>query len=268
MRYNKAPLPFLGQKRNFLKIIRQLDFSNKTVVDLFGGSGLLSHTIKDQYPSAHVIYNDFDNYQSRLDAISTTEKLRIKLFTTCSDIKKSSKIDNELKNNLIGIILDSKCEDWLTLSSWLLFSGNYVQNFEKLIKSTWYCNIPGAPVSCDGYLTDVIRTQGDFRELVDRYNGCNTIFIADPPYIMTDQTGYIGAKNNIRFRLKDAIDCIRSLYDKQTILFSSTKSETCDLLEVWKPRKLEKMIQKSSIGNMRPMEEYVYFINFPQTPVC
>lgn len=44
-----APLPFVGQKRMFakeyIKILPQ--FNDKTVfVDLFGGSGLLSHITK------------------------------------------------------------------------------------------------------------------------------------------------------------------------------------------------------------------------------
>lgn len=62
--FNKAPLPFLVQKRNYLKIIREMGFNSKTVIDLFGGSGLLAHTIKQSCPSARVIFNDFDDYQS------------------------------------------------------------------------------------------------------------------------------------------------------------------------------------------------------------
>ena len=33
-----------------------------TIVDVFGGSGLLSHTAKQLKPKATVIYNDFDGY--------------------------------------------------------------------------------------------------------------------------------------------------------------------------------------------------------------
>ena len=50
-----APLPFVGQKRMFakeyIKILPQ--FNDKTVfVDLFGGSGLLSHITKHLRPEA------------------------------------------------------------------------------------------------------------------------------------------------------------------------------------------------------------------------
>lgn len=65
-----APLPFVGQKRMFareyIKVLEQ--FKDSTVfVDLFGGSGLLSHITKRMRPDAKVVYNDFDNYRKRLE---------------------------------------------------------------------------------------------------------------------------------------------------------------------------------------------------------
>lgn len=45
--YRKAPLPFTGQKRNFLKLFKQVlnqhipdDGEDWTILDAFGGSGL------------------------------------------------------------------------------------------------------------------------------------------------------------------------------------------------------------------------------------
>ena len=67
--YLSAPLPFMGQKRmfarEFIKVLEQ--FKDKTVfVDLFGGSGLLSHITRHQRPDATVVYNDYDGYCRRL----------------------------------------------------------------------------------------------------------------------------------------------------------------------------------------------------------
>lgn len=59
--YSQAPLPFVGQKRMFASEFRKVlkRFSDKTVfIDLFGGSGLLSHITKRERPDATVIYND------------------------------------------------------------------------------------------------------------------------------------------------------------------------------------------------------------------
>lgn len=76
--YLSAPLPFVGQKRmfarEFIKVLGQ--FPDSTVfVDLFGGSGLLSHITKCVRPDATVVYNDFDNYRCRLVNIPATNVL-------------------------------------------------------------------------------------------------------------------------------------------------------------------------------------------------
>ena len=76
--YSQAPLPFVGQKRMFASEFRKVlkRFSDRTVfVDLFGGSGLLSHITKRERPDATVIYNDHDNYRERLENISRTNTL-------------------------------------------------------------------------------------------------------------------------------------------------------------------------------------------------
>ena len=73
--YKCAPLPFMGQKRYFLRdfteVLQQVEGEIDTVVDLFGGSGLLSHTAKRVLPGCRVVYNDFDRYIDRLAAVAT-----------------------------------------------------------------------------------------------------------------------------------------------------------------------------------------------------
>ena len=76
--YIQAPLPFQGQKRRFLsefKIALKEFKSAPMFVDLFGGSGLLAHTVKQMYPGADVIYNDFDDYHVRIENIQRTNAL-------------------------------------------------------------------------------------------------------------------------------------------------------------------------------------------------
>ena len=73
--YSQSPLPFQGQKRKFVKHFKETlkGFpNNATYVDLFGGSGLLSHTIKQEKPLARVIWNDYDNFAHRLECIPIT----------------------------------------------------------------------------------------------------------------------------------------------------------------------------------------------------
>ena len=65
--YLSAPLPFVGQKRMFAReykrILSTLD-DNAVFVDLFGGSGLLSHITKYNKPNATVVYMESKNTAS------------------------------------------------------------------------------------------------------------------------------------------------------------------------------------------------------------
>lgn len=255
MIFTKAPLPFRGQKRNYIKQIRQIDFSNKTVIDLFGGSGLLAHTIKQQNPTARVIFNDYDNYQGRLQQIQTTEQLRQDLLISARHISKDSKIDAETKQHMISLIISSGCTDWITLSSWLLFSGNYALSFEKLINQTWYFSVPEKPLNADGYLKGCERISSDFKHVLTDYP-IDSIIIADPPYIMTDQTGY----KNGSFKLGDAITLFKLIQHRQALYFSSIKSESDALFESFVPMSLQKVCRPKHHHFMS--EEYYYLVNW------
>ena len=261
-KYHKAPLPFLGQKRNFVKLVRQLDFSGKTVVDLFGGSGILSQTIKQQNPTARVIYNDFDNYQSRLAQIEVTEGLRLKLIEATAHLKKATRVDESEKEKLLDIIRASGCTDWITISSWLLFSGKYAHNLDHLAYMGWYARVPGIPLTAEGYLSGVERIQSDFRKVLEQYyDQEDVIYIADPPYIMTNQMGYVAGKNDPFFRLKDAIDLTRAIYSKPVLYFSSPKSETEALFEVWQPETMHKTQLTTGIGDGNKAVDYLFYLN-------
>ena len=105
--YLSAPLPFMGQKRmfarDFISVLQQ--FGNAcTFVDLFGGSGLLSHIAKHQRPDATVVYNDFDNYRHRLEAIPRTNTLLADIRKAASDIQRHKRITGEAREKIIELI--------------------------------------------------------------------------------------------------------------------------------------------------------------------
>ena len=77
--YSQAPLPFVGQKRMFASEFRKVlkRFSDRTVfVDLFGGSGLLSHITKRERPDATWEWRE--EFPERIIAKGGTG--RVKLF--------------------------------------------------------------------------------------------------------------------------------------------------------------------------------------------
>ena len=95
--YNQSPLPFQGQKRRFLnefKVALASFPEDAIYVDLFGGSGLLSHTVKQAKPEAKVVYNDFDGFSERLRNIPRTNLLLVDI----REILKSGEKDKAVSS--------------------------------------------------------------------------------------------------------------------------------------------------------------------------
>ena len=143
-----APLPFVGQKRmfarEFIKVLGQ--FPDSTVfVDLFGGSGLLSHITKCVRPDATVVYNDFDNYRCRLVNIPATNVLLSDLRRIAEGEPRNKRITGEVRDKMFARIEREEKEhgyvDYITVSASLLFAMKYVTSLEGMKKEAIYNRI-------------------------------------------------------------------------------------------------------------------------------
>jgi site-specific DNA-adenine methylase len=231
-KYNKAPLPFNGQKIRWLNTFRRIIEETKfgTYVDLFGGSGLLSHTVKSLKPHATVVYNDFDNYAERLSNIPKTNALLSDIFEiTNGIIPDEQKITGECREKILARIKsETGYVDYQTLSSCLLFTMHTAYNLEELSAEGLYSRIRQTPYNADGYLVGVIREKADYREIIERYRTNDTMFIFDPPYLTTDNTKYAEAKY---WKLADYLNVVKALKDIDYIYFTSHKSQIEELFE-------------------------------------
>lgn len=230
-RYTKAPLPFTGQKRNFLKLVEKAlienidnDGEGWTIIDVFGGSGLLARNAKDICPKARVIFNDYDNYAERLANIKQTNQLRQQLANCLIDVKPEARLSNEKKKEIIDIIRRfDGYKDIKALTSWLLFSGSDVKSLEALFKKSLWNNLikRDYPVS-DDYLDGLNIVRMDFKDLINQHRHKEKVlFLLDPPYICTEQSTY---KKETYFDLIDFLELMR-LIRPPFIMFSSAKSE-------------------------------------------
>ena len=123
--YSQAPLPFVGQKRMFASEFRKVlkRFSDRTVfVDLFGGSGLLSHITKRERPDATVIYNDHDNYRERLENISRTNALFSDLRRLSEGIPRHRMLSKKMHSIFLERIRREESTGFVDLSHHLLTS--------------------------------------------------------------------------------------------------------------------------------------------------
>ena len=240
MKYNyvQAPLPFQGQKRRFLKPFKTAleTFPDDAIyVDLFGGSGLLSHTVKQMYPDAKVIYNDFDSYSHRIENVDKTNALLSDIREICAkNPTRKERLSDELHSEIIGRISKEKgFVDWVTVSSSLLFSMNYVTSFEQLKKEKFYNKVRLSNYVAEGYLEGVDRVKKDYRDLFTEYrNHKNVVFLVDPPYLSTDCSTY---SRPDYWKLSDYLNVLKTIEDQSYFYFTSNKSqiiELCDWMEL------------------------------------
>lgn len=192
--YTSAPLPFQGQKRRFIGEFRKAlsRFPDAaTFVDLFGGSGLLSHVAKRERPDARLIYNDFDDFHLRLENIPRTNALLARIRNLVGgEISKGEQIPQEQRVCILEEIRkeeETGFVDYITLSASLLFSSRYVRSFDELGKENLYNSIKQTDYVADGYLDGVEIVKADYRELFAQYKDTeNVVFLVDPPYLSTD----------------------------------------------------------------------------------
>ncbi|MRX40418.1 DNA adenine methylase [Flavobacterium sp. LC2016-23] len=231
--FKAAPLPFMGQKRKFLK---QFEPALKkysptaTYVDLFGGSGLLSHTVKSIYPDATVIYNDFDNYRLRLENINKTNALISDLRLILADYPKDRRIDGIARDEIINRLSKEEKSgylDFITVSSSLLFSMKYAFTLDQFKKETLYNCVRQSNYDATGYLDGIEVVSKCYKTLFNLYKDLdNVIFLVDPPYLSTETTSYKGY-----WKLKDYLDVLQVLDKTKYFYFTSNKSSIIELCE-------------------------------------
>lgn len=241
--YSCAPLPFQGQKRRFVKDFREVlkKFDDvTTVVDLFGGSGLLSHVTKRERPDVRVVYNDYDHFCDRLASVMTTNEILARIRPVLRDVERDKKVPAEQRARILAIISEYSEKgyvDYITLGSSLLFSGKWAKSFQELSKETMYNVVRKADFDVSGYLDGLEVVHKDYRELFARFkDDRDVLFLIDPPYLATDAGSYENY-----WRLADYLDVLKLLVGTRYVYFTSNKSQIVELCE-W-------INENASIGN-------------------
>lgn len=237
--FTTAPLPFMGQKRNFIRHFKEALKkypSDAVYIDLFGGSGLLSHTVKSIYPEARVIYNDFDDYSKRIDNISHTNALIDDLRLILSDVPKDGRVTGKKRNEVINrlkIEANTGYVDFITISSSLLFSMNYSLDLQGFEKSSIYNCVRKNPYDATGYLDGLEIVKKDYKELFAEYSKHpGVVFLVDPPYLSTEVGTY-----KTYWKLTDYLDVLNVLPESSYFYFTSNKSSIVELCE-WMGQKV------------------------------
>ena len=231
--FKTSPLPFRGQKRYYIKrfasVLARCE-NITTVVDLFGGSGLLSRVAKDQLPNARVIYNDFDHFDKRVANINRTNALCAQIAALVAGVADNKRIPDDIKQQCLQLMQESEQTgpvDYITLSASLLFSGNWATSYEQFAKQTFYNRAVNTHYDATDYFNGLVITHKDYRELFDEFKDqSNVLFILDPPYLQTECSAY---KSDTYWQLKDYLDVLNMLKGTKYVFFTSGKSQIIDL---------------------------------------
>ena len=229
--HKQAPLPFVGQKRRFIATFAALldsnipgDGAGYTIVDAFGGSGLLAHIAKRPKPAARVIYNDYDGYTARLTHIDDTNRLRRIIGDLTGHLPRNKPIPPSDREPVRRAIRDfDGYRDIDCLSSWLLFSGKQAPDLDWLLRTDLYNVVRQSDYPPAGdYLQGLEITHESYTTLLPQYvDDPRCLLVLDPPYICTMQgayrkAGYFGMVEFLR---------LMRLVRPPFIFFSSTRSE-------------------------------------------
>lgn len=233
--YLSAPLPFVGQKRmfarEFIQVLKRYP-DDAVFVDLFGGSGLLSHITKYQKPGATVVYNDFDNYRQRLENIPRTNVLLDKIRAVVASVPRRKFLPKKTKETILRLIEQEEHRygyvDYITLSSSLLLSMKYATNLEELRKETFYNTVRKCDYNpCLDYLDGLEIVSCDYKELFNKYKDMpDVVFLIDPPYLSTEVGTY-----TMNWGLSDYLDVLQTLVGTNYIYFTSNKSSIIELCD-------------------------------------
>ena len=235
---NKPPIPFQGNKKlwknKFIDIIKEMG-EYDIYVDLFGGSGILSHWVKHIYPSSTVIYNDFDKYEDRCKQIKETNEILTRCREVCKDLKKKQPLSEEQTKEIKKIFKEYSNPDLLTLKSQLHYAkriGKNFKSFDDFFKEKLYNNLNENGYKETGTYFEGLQIYSKdwhelFEEITKKYNGKNILFIMDPPYLYTDKSQY---KNNY-WLLNDSLKLFEIIAGFDSLLFSSDVSGFKELID-------------------------------------
>ena len=233
--YKCAPLPFMGQKRYFLRdfteVLERVEGEIDTVVDLFGGSGLLSHTAKRVLPGCRVVYNDFDRYVDRLAAVEQTNEILTAIKELLNGVAANTRLTDRQRAEVLATVQEYERRDGyidiMTVGRNVLFSGKWVTSLDDLRKHTMYNRVRPGAYECDGYLNGLEVAHMDYRDLFEQERGnSRALFVLDPPYLTTE----CGMYENY-WKLTDYLDVLRLLKGTKYVYFTSDKSQIVELCQ-------------------------------------
>ena len=271
---SRPPMPFRGNKSKWIKYLfsffkdNKLNLNKQTIIiDLFGGSGLLSILFKQLYPDNTVIFNDYDNYLGVLKEVDKIDDLRAKLYSYLSDTDHQEPFSGTKVNHVFDLIKHSglNVENPKILgiiSSWLMQISGRQLTFKY---KTLYNHVPVNPykpkvIEYLQHFKDIKVIHQDYKAVINYFKTLKNVFyILDPPYLQSTKDFY---KDTNQWSANNLLEIIDLALKHKSILFESTRSKPIILKYIKQKHKPNLKINISHDKQFSTSEDSDYFILF------
>jgi len=201
----------------------------KCVVDVFGGSGTVILSLPLIY-KVNRVYNDIDKRLVNVLKVLMNNEKRERVLSSLEYSLRSRDLFNEFKESDWNSLSDEEMAIRYLYIIGCSFNGSakiYGYNITNLIsRIDALINNIKKNFKLIRLLTNIENL--DFRDLIKKYGGENTLFYLDPPYL----TG--GKKYKYNFNTQDFID-LKSLLDesKSYYILNSSEIDFKELIEIF-----------------------------------
>lgn len=203
----KIPVPFMGRKILARSVMTEVlyilgcreEISEMTVIDFFGGSGLLSQWCIEA-GFKHVVWNDFDDYQGRVryymsdrykDYVNWSARYLYEENGIEQYVRVPDPIAEPIRQRLLEEFrwaeengFEDSSVSHLLLCGVGFTTGTFKSDPRRNPKCRIYSNIPkgGWRQLDNGWCEKAERVRCDYRELLKRDINKDTLCVIDPPY--------------------------------------------------------------------------------------
>lgn len=260
---------FPGNKSNRVKEIAELTKNGnyKRVVEVFGGSCVISNNLLKEKIVEEAIANDYDHHFDKFEEyIEFKKDLVGKLLNLGFEKAKDKKLSKEKQEILQALLKDQESNLLKYLSKNFVFSCKIAAGTMKMQDFTYFMN--EIEVDNDIEYIKNLRNVGldsldyiDFMEKYIKNDDKNTIVIVDPPYLNSAQKQY----GDEFFGLEKTIKLLNVLKEKRNdfIFFNQKKEDSTELLKLYGFDFMYSTKQVSMSGATK-REDFMAYVKFDE----
>ena len=260
---------FSGNKSNRVKEIAELTRTGKytRIVEIFGGSCVISNNLLKEKIVEEAIANDYDHYFDNFEEhIHFKENFIEKLLKLGLEKSKERRMSKEHQEVVQNSLKDKDKNLLKYLSKNFVFSSKRAAAEIKIQDFIYFTNDITIEKDLEyiKHLKNVKLDSLDYKEFIEKYINAGdrkTLVVVDPPYLNSSQKQY----GDEFFGLEKTIKLLNSLKQKRNdfIFFNQIKEDSIELLKLY-DFNFEYNTRVSYMSAGRKREDFMAHIKFSE----